>query len=102
MWVLCVLVFVNKYRSKEHKNVVEFKEVGPEDSDTTAKRGIGNDGKKKIDLLEQATSWHIEASKKSMFKQDLLTLWRFSDFSIFGQDPSEIFLPLFILFSIHL
>ena len=68
---MCVLVFVNKYRSKEHKNVVEFKGVGPEDSDTTVKRGIGNDGKKKIDLLDQATLWHIEASNENMFKRNL-------------------------------
>ena len=60
-----VLVFFNENCSKEYKNVVELKRVEPKDLDTKRKGGIVNDGEKKIDPLDQATSWHIEVLEQT-------------------------------------
>ena len=37
---------------------------------------IVNNGEKKIDSLDQATLWHIEATNENMFERNLIVLSR--------------------------
>ena len=95
-----VLIFVHKFCSKECKNVVELKGVEePQHSDTKRKGGIVNDGEKKIDSLDQATSLLIEATNENMFTRNLLTPSTYSDLS--KSNKTTKFFPLEVNRSQH-